>query len=117
MNDSPPPKPTQLLLWETVVQTRGNGHAVVAQRPVSRRVSVTEALRILRPLLGAADRKLIYAYIAAGILESVKPAELLPRKPRPDGQPSNAKHWISQESVERLAATLKSARNSKQPVT
>jgi hypothetical protein len=116
MSDSTPPKPSQLLLWETVVQPRGNGHAVVAQRPVSRRVSVTEALRILRPLLGAADRKLIYAYIAAGILESVKPADLLPRKPRPDGHPSNSKHWICLASLERLADALRKGESSKLPV-
>lgn len=110
MTDSTPPKPAQLLLWETVVQPRGNGHAMVAQKPVTRRVSVTEALKILRPLIGSSDRKIILGYIAAGLLDSVQPAELLRKKPRADGRPGNSKHWISLESLERLQTALQKGR-------
>lgn len=116
MSEPSSQKPTQLMLWETVVQTRGNGHAVVAQRPVSRPVSVTEALKLLRPVLGAADRKLIYQYIASGLLESVQPAALLAKSPRPDGHPTNVKHWITLESIERLSESLKPRQSSKLPV-
>lgn len=93
----------QLLLWETTWTPAGNGRALVARKPLARRVvTVAEAMRVLEPLTGYRDRHFVTNLIRDGRLRASKPAE----RARRDGRVSNARWMIDAASLAEFVESL-----------
>jgi hypothetical protein len=96
-------EPRQLMLWETTVTPAGAGRAMVARKPLARRVvTVGEAMRILEPLTGYKDRHFVTNLIRDGRLRASKPAA----RPRGDGRASNARWMVEAESLAKFVEEL-----------